>query len=147
MYKKVFSKISSDIERCGRSVIGVFGDETGFVYTIGNYLAGLPELLIVAPIHLEQLGGLVNYASDSLLNKGPNEIADGSLIDIGGKYPMKVRQVGVFAKNTFAVQASLYLKTDAYALVQLLLPDTQGRYPGDPDCEDPFRQQPLVLQV
>ena len=96
MLEKLQKKITADIADHGQSVIGVFGEgkEMSFAYTIGNHVRGLPEMLIVAPMRHQDMMGLLNYAAATLAKKGPHQVADGELVDIGGTFPMKARKVG-----------------------------------------------------
>ena len=134
--------------RTSRPVIGVFGDkdEMSFAYTIGNHVRGLPEMLIVAPMRHEDMMSLLNYAAATLATKGPHQVADGELVDIGGTFPMKARPVGSFVRQKYTIQAGQYWRNERYDVIQLLLCDKEGRYPDDPDCDARYAEQPVLPQ-
>jgi hypothetical protein len=142
-----YRNIAADIERCKRSVLGVApcaddpDDTLPFSYTIGNQLRGLPELLIVCP--LEAGLGALNILSDLMIERG-RAFDDGELVGIGGKLPVKVICADQRARDEFTVQAGQFFGTEDYDVQQVLAPDRSGRFPGEPDCDPPYRDVPVL---
>lgn len=129
----IYAAIERNIARSGQHLFLVFADETSpaFVYTIGNALHGLPELLLignfspqVAASVVSELGGRMREARRPL---------EGD-IDIGGDYPVRVRRATRQARDRYTLQASRYLRHEEYDVLQLLLCDQAGVYPGEPGC-------------
>lgn len=129
------------IARTGRSLIGVGGDPW-FTYTIGNHLAGKPELLCIGldPRNATWLLNLVSELPDvaQLAVGGPVPL------DIGGEVPLRACPCPEWAKGEYSIQAGQYLRTEAYRLVQVLIPDTAGRFPGEPGCAEPYSRAPVL---
>ncbi|MGF7205377.1 hypothetical protein GGQ82_004471 [Sphingobium olei] len=56
-------------------------------------------------------------------------------IDIGGAFPIRPRLAGAAARSAFTIQVGRLLGHEEYAVVQLLLPDPMGLYPGEARCD------------
>lgn len=137
-----YDGVSENITRTGRSLIAVGDPKTPFTYSIGNVLVGKPELIVfgLAP---EDAMWVLNTASELPAIRG---IADGDLVDLGGRFGLKAVRCSAQAKAEYSIQATRYLGNADYDLVQLLLPDPAGRYPGDPGCEPPYADAPRLGQ-
>lgn len=114
------------IQSHGRAVIGVF--DSGFSYTIGNTLKGVPELIMIGGIDVRHMALILNYVSDHLIEKG---VPDDGIVDIGGQFPMKVIKASHRAQDEFMFQASRYHGTEDYDVLQVIVPDKTGKYQGD----------------
>jgi len=137
-------KMHADIERTGRSVMCVFGgeDTPPFAYTIGNYLNGLPDLLVIG-LHD---GSFLNDLSQKMIERGA-AFSDGELIDLGGKHPVKViTATDARARADYTIQAGRFYGFEHYALQQVLIPDKEGRFPDNPDCAQPYAAMPVLGQ-
>jgi hypothetical protein len=137
--QRFYARISECIERTGRMVLGV-GAVPTFSYSIGNHTRGLPELLII---------GLSPNVALTLINRisdvgDLDNVKDGEIINTTGPLGLKAIRCGWRAKEEYTVQASRYFGHDDYGLLQLLVPDTQGRYPGELGCDPPYRDIPVL---
>lgn len=137
-----FNRMSKIIRRHGWQLQGVLGDEEHFpfIYTIGNYQLGLPELLVIGT-------GEAAHSLNSIcerMRKNNRPFENGELIDLGGKFPVKSLNAGDQAKEQYTLFVGAYYGTDNYAVQQIVLPDTSGRYPDDPQCEAPYGLVPLL---
>lgn len=56
------------------------------------------------------------------------------LIDIGWSIPIKVREAGPHARSRYTIQVDRYLGHDRYSVLQVMVCDKNGRYPGDAGC-------------
>lgn len=133
------------IAQFGQSLMGVFGDETSppFTYTIGNPLRGSSELLLIG-MNIQQAHGLLNQLAQMRLDRG-REFQDDELVSLGeGAVPLKIVNVAPKFALEYTRQAANLLETEDYLVQQVVLPDPQGRYPGDPDCEEPYASFPVL---
>lgn len=131
------SMLDRNIVRSGQQLISVFGagDEPGFSYTIGNARLGLPELLIVGNFDPRVTGEILNILGADM--RGARRPLEGDL-EFGAQFPARARRASAAAKSRFTIQASSYLGHDEYDVVQLLLCDPDGVYPGEPGCAPPY---------
>ena len=134
--------IKEDIERCGRSVVCVPDGDPSFAYTIGNWLRLLPELLCIIPARdITELVGSLNHASDIQRDRG-KAFPDSELVSLDGKYPVKfINATTPHVKRTYTIQAGQHFHHQIYEVRQMLIPDREGRFPGDPLCNGHFAQQ------
>jgi hypothetical protein len=133
------------IIKYGQFIQGVFAtvDEPDFVpfmYTIGNHEKGLPELLIVGKFVSPPVAGLLNYLGAKMRADGGLPIG---LVDVGAKCPIKIAPAtNVHVGDDYTIQVGQYYGTEDYQVLQVIAPDPQGRFPGDPGCMPPYSQQP-----
>lgn len=135
--------ICNDIRQHGRSVLCVGGedDSPSLAYTIGNW-PKLPELLIIGT----PKGGVLNELSDIMIRQG-RAFVDGEIVDLGGKLPVKVIVADQRAKDDYTIQAGQYHKSEDYTVLQVLIPDKQGRFPDQPGCREPFAGFPVLCEI
>lgn len=120
----------SNIDQHGQSVVAVFGGQP-FAYTIGNAEKGLPELLLVGRYSPEFACTVLNGIGAAMRARGwPLEEHS-----FGGKFPVKLRPAGPDARTEYTIQAGQFLDTEDYGVLQVLIPDPAGHYPGEPECE------------
>jgi hypothetical protein len=141
-------KMAANVARTGRTVVNVFPSPTtlGFSYTVGNALANLPELLIVANIHPQQATDLLNFFSEIMIGRG-REFANGEAIPANPDLPnlmLKALCCVPAVKDRYTVQAGRFLGHEDYRVTQVLLCDAEGRLPGDPLCAVGYRDQPVL---
>jgi hypothetical protein len=148
---KFYNGITKDIERNGRSIIGVFPteDDDGppFAYTIGNAVkpdrtgaAPLPELLVIGVAR----AGFLNDLSKMMIAAGA-PFEDGQIVLIpGGRLPVKIIQANDTARSEYAIQAGQYFSTESYPLMQVLIPDRDGKFPDETGCTVPFSTFPVL---
>jgi len=141
--RRLQRSVLQNIQKHGRSVIGVFQskDEPDFIpfaYTIGNALKDRPELLVIGINN--QINAMV------LLNKlsGMN-LRDGETVSLGGKFGVHILKAGKTARTDYAVQAS-NIWGDDYEIMQVIIPDPQGRFPWDEGCTAPYRRMPVLRE-
>lgn len=135
-------RILESIQKHNRFVMGVMGDvnSPAFMYSIGNHLVGLPEIICVG-IH-EQ--AIMNFWCDAMIKK---KFAHGDLItwanaDVGCRVsvPYDMRDV----RENYTVQAGQFYDHQNYDVIQMIIPDKRGRFPGNPLCEAPYSQLPIL---
>ncbi|MFT3966412.1 MAG: DUF4262 domain-containing protein [Sphingobium sp.] len=126
--------IQSNIDMAGQHIFAIFpdGDTAGFAYTIGNARLGLPELLIIGNFAPILMGSVLNEVGRRI--RQADQVPDQD-IDIGGAFPIRPRLAGAAVRSAFTIQVGRFLGHDEYAVVQLLLPDPMGLYPGEPGCD------------
>lgn len=118
------------IQQHGRSVLYV---SSGFSYTIGNFINGLPELLLLVPIPPNSANGILNDLSVAMIARG-RRFDDNETVSLGGKYPVLVFLASAVVKRRYTIQAGQFLGHENYDVMQVVLPDPNGFMPGDPRC-------------
>jgi hypothetical protein len=126
--------IQSNIDMAGQHIFAIFPDDdtAGFAYTIGNTRLGLPELLIIGNFAPVLMASVLNEVGRRV--RQTDQVPDKD-IDIGGTYPIRPRLAGATARSAFTIQVGRFLGHEEYTVVQLLLPDPMGRYPGEAGCD------------
>jgi Domain of unknown function (DUF4262) len=132
------------IARTGRSIVAVFGgegnDEFPFAYTIGNYLKGLPELLVIGTYE----AGFLNDLSRLMVSRGA-AFGDGQMVTMmGARQPVKLIRAGNVARTEYAVQAGEHFGHDDYSIMQVLISDKEGQFPGEKGCQEPYSRVPVL---
>lgn len=141
-FDRVMAKIESDIGFFGLSQIGV-ADEPPFIYTIGNHRMHYPEFLIVG---MWREVGPLNELTRLMVNRG-RRFDHGEIVDIGGSVPVKVVDATEEPKALFTFVATRYHGHSLYDVQQVVIPDFRGRFPGDPDCDPPWRDIPIYARA
>jgi hypothetical protein len=154
-FRRAFDRSVSDaIKRGGRQVMRVCPaikqDEIGepyvekpvdipvygFAYTIENAAKSLPELLILG-VWAPAIGSVLHKLSDKLVERG-RAFLDGEEVYIGGKFPVKIINADQRAQHDYTCAATGRFGAGNYTVQQVLAPDLNGRFPGDPDCCPPY---------
>jgi hypothetical protein len=129
--------VESDIKQYGRSIVGVCGDDGShpFAYTIGNYRqAMLPELLVIGVMR----AGFLNDLSQQMIDAG-QPFKDGQIVLLpGAEAPLKMIRANNTARTEYAVQAGVHFGHDNYSIMQVLLSDHDGKFPGETGCQPPY---------
>lgn len=144
--KALHQSIKETILEHGQQCLGVFNDpdEEGslpFMYTIGNYLKGLPELLLVGSAD-PAIQQLLNVLHKMVLERG-SAFNHGELVNVGGHYPLKIVDASNAAKD-YTVQVGVHFGTDDYRVQQVIICDPVGRWPDDPECIEPYKSMPYL---
>ena len=128
-----YAAIDRNIARNGQHLFLIFadGETPAFAYSIGNALQGLPELLLVGNFSPRVAGSIINELGRKM--RDARRPLEGD-IDVGGRFPARVRQASVQARQRFTLQAGRYLRHEEYDVLQVLLCDPDGAYPGEPGC-------------
>jgi len=127
-------EVKQNIEAFGQHLFQVFGEGPvpGFTYTIGNADRGLPELLLIGDFPSHIAAALLNELGAKMREVG--EPLAAGLIDIGWSIPIKVREAGPRARSRYSIQVDQYLGHGHYSVLQVMVCDENGRYPGDAGC-------------
>ncbi len=130
------------IKKQGFGIMNVFStaddpnSEDSFHYTVGNHSVGLPEILAIGGD--QRTGGpLTDLAK--IMRERKAAFANGELVNLGGKYPVKVINLNcpeVYDLYTCAV--GNHFKTESYSVQLMMIPDRDGKYPDDPECAEPY---------
>lgn len=136
-FEAFYRKIEGNIASHGQAVQGVFGDPSypQFMYTIGNGRHVLPELLVIGNYPYQTVVQLLNDAGAKMREVG--KIDEGEL-HVGWNTPFRVRKCGPRVKEEYTIQATNFLDRDDYEVYQILIPDREGRYPGDEGVDPNF---------
>jgi Domain of unknown function (DUF4262) len=147
-------RIAEIIEEHDQYVMAVVTDDDNhsgdhpfdFVYSIGNTGRGLPELLMLGNMDFHVMGGVLNDLGRLMRERG-RPFDDGEVVPTGGRLPVKVINAGSVAGAEYACWAGDYYQTDAVRVQQVLVPDTDGRFPGEPGCAGPFSEVPVLVET
>ena len=141
-------EISQTIRDYGWMLMGVLPDPDEssnsviryipFIYTIGNYECGLPELLMIGCTSGVPLNKIV-----AKMRNYNRAFTDGESIYLGAKFQPRAFWANDQARE-YTFQVGEYYGTNDYAVQQIVIPDTSGRYPDDPRCDVPFCWVPLL---
>jgi uncharacterized protein DUF4262 len=116
-----------------------------FMYTIGNHEHGLPELLIV-DTDLDAFAGVLNRLG-KIQRDRKTAFADEERVSIGGRFPLRMVDAGEIGRTQYATFVGIYYGTRDYEVRQVLLPDTEGRWPDMPGCALPYANQPVLSKL
>jgi hypothetical protein len=143
--RAMFKWLKKQIRQDGFGIINVFAEaeERGkcvlhlwFHYTVGNHGAGLPEILVIGGD--QRMSGPLGEVAKIMRKRG-SAFANGELVSLDGKYPVKLINVNcreVYDLYTCAV--GRHFNTESYAVQQMMVPDREGKYPDDPRCTEPY---------
>jgi Domain of unknown function (DUF4262) len=143
--------LRAHIAKHGRAIHAVGGTETDppdtqpFMYTVGNHALNLPELLIVGTAKTA-FGGILNRLSEIQRDRR-KAFEHEELVNVGGKFPLRMLDVGDIGCRKYAYFARIYYASETVDVRQVLLPDTQGRWPDTPGCDAPYRDQPILSAI
>jgi hypothetical protein len=144
-----YEGIRQDIAAYGQRMMGVMRTADAppefvpFTYTIGNHERGLPELLLIGNFDHGVVGYLLNTLGKQQRDRGKAFEPD-ELVDTGGEFPVKMMLPDLdVVRRDFTIQVGQYYRHEGYQVLQVLLCDKQGRYPGHPDCKPLFAEQTL----
>jgi hypothetical protein len=135
--------VRKNIHKSGQHLFGVFdpdGEQPPFVYTIGNAMHGLPELIIVGHFDANVVGHILNIVGEQMRKSG-EPLPE--TVDIGGKLPIRVREASEAAKAEWTCQVGPYIGREDYRVQQLLLCDPEGVFPGEAGI-NPGYDVPLI---
>lgn len=130
----IYGAIERNIARSGQHLFLIFadGETPAFVYTIGNALHGLPELLLIGNFAPPVAASIVNDLGRRM--REARRPLEGD-IDVGGLFPVRLRHASPEARQRYTLQAGRHLRHEEYDVLQILLCDPDGNYPGEPGCE------------
>lgn len=128
-----YAAIERNIARSGQHLLLIFADgkTPAFAYSIGNALHGLPELMLIGNFSPRVAGSIINELGQKM--REARRPLEGD-IDVGGQFPVRMRHASAEARQHFTLQAGRYLRHEEYDVLQVLLCDPAGIYPGEPGC-------------
>ena len=130
-------EVQANIDRAGQHVFGILGGSgNSWFYTIGNASLGLPELLLIGNFPPD-LGKRILNDLGAKMREDRKPLPEG-LLDIGWSFPFKIRAAGGDVRDRLTIQAGQYLGHENYAVLQVMICDKHGLYPGDAGCTPVF---------
>lgn len=96
----------------------------------------MPELLCIG-MYDAHGQGMVNDLSKVMLDR-QRPFTNGELVNLGGAYSVMILDASQEAKDEYTVQATAFFDGGAYDLMQVVLPDLNGKFPWDAGCAEPF---------
>lgn len=138
-------RMKGEIVKNGRCVISVINlHAPAFSYTVGNVLRGLPELLVFG-LHAHDSAQLLNNWS-RIMTERDRAFDDGELVRIiedARYFPVKAVRCSGAARD-FTLLVDNLNGAKPYDVMQMLVPDKLGRFPGDPACASPYADVPVL---
>lgn len=145
---RVHDEIDSYIEKGIWGVIGVFHEnpEKNFSYSIGMRHYGKPEIIVC---------GLPLETSKIVINNANRTAKDGNVVYQDGQFdnnildgfPVAYVDVSEKNKRKYLVQAYSHYESWAFPAVQMVWPDTNGKFPWDEEYEEKFKYQPVLKEL
>lgn len=151
VWQQLRQQIARSIAAEGQAIQAVYPTEhdppgsEAFMYTIGNHAVRLPELLIVG-FDDSVFAGVLNRLG-AMQRSRKRAFGDEEMVDIGAKFPLRIVDAGEAGRTRYATFVGIYYNTPHYAVRQVLLPDTKGRWPDTPGCDLPFARQPILSKL
>jgi hypothetical protein len=128
------------IKKNGWRVQPVLGskESPSFAYTIGLSDKGLPELL-VAGLHPSKANYVLDLVGKGLIDQTFHG-SDGETIDGVFTVPLKFRELHFQDVQNVMLGAIRYMADPKKPMtfLQVLFPDANGYYPGDPQCQNEY---------
>jgi hypothetical protein len=140
--RKLDAGVLDDIRKRGRAIFNVCDDDQPFAYTIGNFIINLPELLLIGFL---DGGGILHRLSTHMIMTG-RPFEDGEIFTLAGDSGRKVRLVRAssIARAEYTCAATRYAGYEDYAVMQVVMGDDHGRYPGETGCQPPYCNIPVL---
>lgn len=137
----------SDVATHGWHVINVLPelDSPAFSYSIGMFATlEHPEVIIIG-LSSSSAHGIINGLGDQV-REGKRFAAGNVYDDLLEGYKATFRVVPAAQFRNYLGYARWYYEGDDFAALQLVYPDSQGRWPWDPAATADFRQsQPVIV--
>lgn len=124
--------ITHNIQRHKRHLAWHQCVDPNFAFSIGNHIRGLPELIMLGNFPADIFLATLNLLSE----KQEAEGVQLGIVDLGFLLPVKVRE----ASNPFDLmpEAIEWLGTKEFRVLQVMIPDKQGKYSDEHGCEPPY---------
>lgn len=139
-HDQYWTKILSTIEKYGwfAQIVGGTDNAPWFAYTIGLSDKNLPELLITG-LHPEKAHEFINLVGKGLVAK-KFEAHDGELLNGILTVTLMLRELNVRDIEEIMTGFIQYAgdSTKPMKYMQVLFPDANGKFPGDPDCNSDY---------
>jgi uncharacterized protein DUF4262 len=117
-WAQIRAQLREKIAKAGQAVQIVHLTERGrpgsrpFMYTIGNYAHGLPELLIV-DTDVDAFAGVLNRLG-KIQRDRKLAFADEERVSSGGRFPLRIVDAGEIGRTEYASFVGLYYGTRDY---------------------------------
>lgn len=136
------AKIWSDIDKHGISIISTATiDNRPFTYTIGHCLKGWPELIVFGldPVDAQMMFNELHRIWEE---RGYPAQPETEYKFEGAKCPFYFVEVDP-EKNDHTHCVGLITRNE-YRVLQIIVPDPEGRYPWNSECDPRFKAQPVL---
>jgi hypothetical protein len=156
MQADLSAQIAANISRGGQPVVGVWASSERppefqeLVYTTGNYRVGLRELRLIGDCD-DLYVNILNIFGENIFGEMQRErgkaFQRGEIVDDGAPLSARIVDAGKSGREELAVQAGVFNATDTFAVSQILQPEQNGRYLGDPAILPPRSDQPVLTDL
>jgi len=150
--KKYLKQLKKDIKNHGRRVTCVMGDETstGFTYSVGNTLKGIPEMISFYP-SFENAADVINTLSEMMIHDEIDLSNDISFVDdiLPSEVQVEVRRIDhnsiQYEKLKDDYMCAVKLLTRKPDIIQVVIPDPNGLYPDHHKCMKQVKEWTPIL--
>ncbi|AYQ28874.1 MULTISPECIES: DUF4262 domain-containing protein [unclassified Polaromonas] len=135
--------VRQDIARYGCSVISISDEEPPFAYTVGLWQTQRHPELIIFGLPQQVMANILNAVVTKMKNSATRELPR-SHQDIGGSYGIQVMAANkAHLDRYFGFALGFY--EERFPIAQIVWPDREGRFPGDPDYDKSYEDlQPIL---
>ena len=135
---EIAARIEQVIKVQGWHIFGIVGEKIPYMYTVGLAEKGKPELF---------LAGTLGEAQAAVINELAKMVVAGKAseyetVEVGGQKFLLIPTSDVVPRD-FTIQAGRRVEDRPYSVLQVLFPDPEGKFPGDPACVEPWASVPL----
>lgn len=144
---EIQKNIASDIEKIGWALQPVLADDDypGFIYSIGMHYYGKPEIILLG-VRLDHSIKIMSAACNQAI-RSTDAYTHGMVVNVA-KMPTVIRNVSDVQKKKHFYQAYYHYRHWDFSTVQLIWPDTKGKFPWETGFETCFlASQPLLEAV
>ena len=144
-FMAIMQGIYKNVEKYGQYIVSVPDETPPFSYTVGNHECGLPELLLFdGTVPEDAASTILNRLGHMMRIDRQKAFHHRELVSIGGEHPVKIIDTSAEVREEYTLLVGVYYGADDYRVQQVVLGDPEGRFPGNPDCAEPYASQ-LVL--
>lgn len=143
--KEILDEVEGLVSDHGWTPIAVNHDDVAglppYAYSVGfERTFGKPEVVMIG-FGTDMMQGLIQELGDGMKNRYLALPEEGGLVyEVLQDMPVKMRPVPEAARRRLSRLAQAFYAPDEARLLQMLLPDPQGRFPGDDDCDPDYER-------
>lgn len=144
-------RIEELIRKQGFAIQHVFGDWRPdippFSYTVGLSRQEHPELIVFG-LPAEVAHGVLHAAVSRMKEEG-GRFEDGAIVDRIATIPLKARHLSedLFGHFSLAAVRQSEKHETSLEVIQIVLPDRNGCFPGDPGCSESFARDQTIERL
>lgn len=134
----MISRMWEHIADIGWGIVGVMPSENfpAFHYTVGLTLLNHPEIIIVGNFPSTPIAAVINTMGEKI--KLGKVFTAGNSSEVLERYTVPIRTVTPHALEEHFGICRTFFGDNQYRALQVFMPDRNGKFPHDPDCDIKF---------